>query len=154
MADQTAITQIHYYIKEHFKTGDSINTSDILAKLTWLTPSSISASLWKFKEEGMLEKTGRQGLCNQYTVLSEIFCKRDTEDMTPCKQGIRRRGCHGKRNLEAKPKSEMPSEDRRIMDRRIEYLDPDRRISSICSEINMYQEEISKLVKELMLIKS
>lgn len=77
----TAITQVHSYIKEHYKPGDLINAKQLHQQLPWLTFSSISAALWKLsKEEILLVDTnpGKQG--NIYMVDESYLMVRGNED--------------------------------------------------------------------------
>lgn len=77
--NQSAITQVHLYIKEHYKKGDQFTSVTLLKKLKYLTRSSITAALWKLTEEGLLERDW-SGTPYVHTVTTDTFCSRPTED--------------------------------------------------------------------------
>jgi hypothetical protein len=88
----TAITQIHLYIKEHYKPGDIITIHDIEVKLQHLRYSAISAALWKLGDEGILicsQFTGPHG-CNEYMVDDSYMIDRGHEDREAPEPGLPR----------------------------------------------------------------
>ncbi len=50
----TSITQVHFYIKEHFVPSDFIDTAVLVKALPHLTYSSVSIALWKLSTEDTL----------------------------------------------------------------------------------------------------
>ena len=77
----TAITQVHSYIKEHYKPGDLVNARQLHQLLPWLTFSSVSAALWKLgKEEILLVDTNPGKFGNIYMVDENYMITRGKED--------------------------------------------------------------------------
>jgi len=89
----TAITQVHYYIKEHFVPSDIISLKDLQLGLKHLTYSSISASLWKLGKENILlvmDETGPSKL-KLYMVNDNYMNLRGTENREAAEPGLKRK---------------------------------------------------------------
>ena len=90
----TSITQVHLYIKEHFKPGDIVSIGNISPGLLHLTASSISAALWKLGIEEVLilasEGEGPYG-CNEYMVNDTYMESRGFEDREAPEPGLPRK---------------------------------------------------------------
>lgn len=48
---QSTITEVHDYIREHYKLGDTITLHELREKLPWLKDTNISSALYKLEKE-------------------------------------------------------------------------------------------------------
>jgi len=90
----TSITQVHSYIKEHFKPGDILNSCMITDSVSYLTRSSISAALWKLGTEDILiDIDGDKGPygCTEYMVNDTYLDSRGNEDREAPEPGTPRK---------------------------------------------------------------
>ena len=132
MTEQTALTQVHAYIKEHYASGNVLCPKQVHKQMPWLTYSSVSATFHKlFKEERATRtKFSRSFL---YTVLPAMFERRGHEE----RAGTIGRKCPGRKKNAGK-----------TVTRRI--VVPERtRKDIIQEEIQMYLDEIKTLTAEL-----
>ena len=94
--NQTAITELHSYIKEHFQVADEVNTPMMRERLPWITPSAVSAGLWKLSTEGILMEADRKPIgcrtakCVIYMVAEDYMMVRGTENIEAKEPGLPR----------------------------------------------------------------
>ena len=89
--NMTAITQVHSYIKEHYKPGDLVTTNQLHQLLPWLTNSSISAALWKLGvEEILISDDDVTKRANIYMVNNNYLMFRGTENREAPEPGVHR----------------------------------------------------------------
>jgi len=57
---QSTITEVHDYIREHYKVGDELTLHDLRECLQWLKPTNISSALYKLEQEARCTVSGEK----------------------------------------------------------------------------------------------
>lgn len=57
---QSTITEVHDYIREHYKVGDTVTLHELRGLLQWLKPKNISSALYKLEQEARCTVTGEK----------------------------------------------------------------------------------------------
>jgi hypothetical protein len=142
---QTAITQVHLYIKEHFVKGEMFTSTLLHKKLKHLTPSSITAALWKLTEEGILYRDWSV-IPYVHTVTNGTFCTRESESRGAPAEHHRHHKHQSPRQLKKK-KGALSKREPEPAVVTEEYAS--KRIDEILDEINERRTTIDELKSEI-----
>lgn len=73
MREETTAWQTHAYVREHFRPGERITSSQIHKAMPYLSFSAVSSACWKMEKLGMLWFVNKRKGSNIYEVTKEVM---------------------------------------------------------------------------------